>query len=193
LKFARLGARLTLVLCTSGEAADLSKPKAEADQRVAEFRAVAAALNADAVFLGLTRYFSFSLDNILKIVPLIRSARPDIVFAPSLIEEHPEHVLASQIAREACRISRRSKFPSLGAPWKVGEFREYELDTAFTTFDTLEDISEAMPAKRELFRLYDSQMKNKDYVAAFMGLNRYRGLTKRAGDYAEAFRTTRVL
>lgn len=189
----KLGVRLTLVLCTSGEVPGVSRPKGEAGLRVQEFENVAKRLNSQAVFLDFPRYFTLQLDTLLPLVKAIRASKPEMVFAPSTGEEHPEHIAAGKLTYEACRIARRKKFPELGDPWKVLEFRSYELDNAFVTFDTLENISDVAEQKAELLRVYGTQSTNKDYASAALGLNQYRGITKRFGSYAEAFQTTRVI
>lgn len=193
IKFVKNGDKVTLVLLTSGEEPDTVSSRVRSDERVREFQAVARELGAAAEVLNFPRYFQFSGEAIFPLVRIIRKVRPEVVLAPSELEEHPEHVMTSRVAREACRVSRRNKLLTLGEPWTVEEFREYELDNAFPTFDQLVDITEVVDEKARLFRFYASQANNKDYVAAFLGLNRYRAISKRTGRYAEAFRTTRVL
>lgn len=193
LKFKRAGARLTLVLLTSGEMPDGEAASRLSETRIGEFQAVARELGATAKFLNFVRYFQFSLETLIPLVREIRATKPSIVFAPSTSEEAPEHVMAGRLAKEACRMTRRSKLFSLGQPWRVSELREYELDNAMTTFDLLEDISDVIDEKKKLFNLYASQTSNKDYVSAFVDLNQYRGITKRTGRFAEAFRINRIL
>jgi Mn-containing catalase len=48
------------------------------------------------------------------------------------------------------------------------------------------DIGTVAEAKARLIRLYVSQMNDRDYAEAILGLNRYRGLQHRVA-FAEAF------
>lgn len=193
LKFRNMGSPITLVLLGLGEQPDTPEEQAQADMRLAEFRRVGERLGGKTEFLNFPRYFQFSLENILAIARIIRLSGADIVFAPSTLEEHPEHVMAGRLAKEACRVARKKKYFTLGEPKRVTELRLYELDNAFTTFDMLEDITDVMEDKKRLFQTYESQKQNKDYVSAFVGLNQYRGITKRTGRFAEAFRIIRIL
>lgn len=183
---------IKLVLLTNGE--DNGNLKEKGKQREGEYKRMANLLGAEVSLLNFKRYFSLDFEKtILPLVQEIRKFRPTCILVPWEGERHPEHKEAFAITLEAIRLARKNKYLFLGKPVKVEELREYELDVTFDSFNILEDISKVINEKEKLFSVYRSQLKNKNYLAAFKGLNQYRGITYRKGTYAEAFRVRYVM
>ena len=195
LKARAQGAAVQLVLACDGASQKGERSAAEERRiRLKEFKEVGRRLGAATIFLDFPRYFSLDLpQTILPCVEAIRKFRPDIVLVPHRDERHAEHAALYHIVREACWVAKGKRFSDRGRPWAIQELREYELDTPLTIVTDLEDITDVASAKEQLFKVYASQLANKDHLEAMRGLSRYRAIVGRCGEFAEAFRTTRQL
>lgn len=195
LKARAQGALIQLVLACDGASQKGKRSAAEERLiRLKEFDEVGRRLGATTVFLNFRRYFQFDITTtILPCVEVIRKFRPSMVLVPHRGERHVEHATLFRIVREACWIARGKRFSERGEPWLIRELREYELDTPLELVTDLEDITEMASAKEELFKVYVSQLANKDHLQAMRGLSTYRAIVGRCGQFAEAFRTTRQL
>lgn len=195
LKARAQGAAVQLALACDGASQKGERSAAKERRiRLKEFEEVGRRLGATTTFLDFPRYFSFDLSKtILSCVEVIRKFRPDIVLVPHRDERHAEHAALYRIVREACWIAKGKRFSEQGNPWEIKELREYELDAPLTIVTDLEDITYFADAKEELFKVYASQLANKDHLEAMRGLSKYRAIVGRCGRFAEAFRTTRQL
>lgn len=109
-----------------------------------------------------------------RLAELLRASRPEWVLCPFPSDAHSDHMAcAAATARAAER-----------AGWN-GEILAYEVWTPSWP-NAVVDISAVAERKAEAIRLYASQMEDRDYVAATLGLNRFRGLPHRV-EHAEAF------
>lgn len=54
-------------------------------------------------------FFEVNEENVLKLVRVIRSCRPEIVLANSIRDRHPDHAVGAELARKACFLSGLSK------------------------------------------------------------------------------------
>lgn len=101
----------------------------------------------------------------------IRSAvsgfKPDLVFAPSLMEVHPDH-LAVAIAVFECWQTA-----TIGQSF---ELCMYEIGRPVET-NCLVDISSVSDRKRRAMECFKSQLAERDYLHVIEGLNRYRSYT----------------
>ena len=118
----------------------------------------------------------------------IREFKPDIILTLSEEDYHPDHRAICSIVKEAIWQAGRSAFPQYGKPFKTKTLLQYEADKPMSKIDFLRDISDVIEDKKRLLSLYDSQIKRKDLISAVEGLNRFRGIMYKAGDYAEAFK-----
>ena len=78
-------------------------------RRVREARAAARLLGATIEFvdLGGDAHFEVRVANALKLAAIIRRVRPQIVLAPTPVEDqHPDHVVLSRLVRDAARLAR---------------------------------------------------------------------------------------
>jgi len=103
---------------------------------------------------------------------------PDLVFAPSLMEAHPDH-LAVAIAVFECWQSAPKDHSY--------ELYMYEIGRPVEA-NCLVDISAVMNRKRKAMQSFESQLAERDYLGVIEGLNRYRSYTLGGGVVAaEAF------
>lgn len=187
----RDGANLKLVLCLDpGEERFDCTLREERATRLKEFTMVARSLGAKSAYLGLPRYTAVSPKTILPLVKVIREFRPEIVLTLSEQEYHPDHKVVAALTKEAVWQASRQAFPQCGKPWRVSTLLQYEADNPMQNFTFLRDISDVINEKKRILRRYGSQVSRKDLVAAVEGLNRFRGIMYKAGDYAEAFKAS---
>ena len=104
----------------------------------------------------------------------IAAFAPERVLAPFPLDGHADHQACGLACAEAMRVSG----------WG-GEVLAYEVWSTLWPNMAI-NIGEVADEKAALIRLYASQMNDRDYVSAILGLNRYRGLQHRI-EYAEAF------
>jgi len=99
------GRKVHFVICSHGEAGSHGTPK----QRVAESRKSAAVLGATIEFLELDgdAHLEIRAAHAIKIAKIIRRIRPEIVLAPSTVEnQHPDHAKLGNLVRDAARLAR---------------------------------------------------------------------------------------
>jgi LmbE family N-acetylglucosaminyl deacetylase len=99
------GRRAHFVVCSRGESATSGTPA----ERTQEAEKAAALLGATLEFidLGGDAHLTASVENALKLAAIIRRVRPEIVLAPTTVEnQHPDHVVVGQLARDAARLAR---------------------------------------------------------------------------------------
>jgi len=180
--------KLSLVIDPSEERSDASADE-EKNIRLTEFKKVAKLLSADSSYLGIGRYPEIELTNIFPLIKEIRDFKPDLVLTPSDEEYHPDHRVVAALAKEAIWHAGRSAFPTLGRPYKAKTLLMYEADKPMSQVGFLYDISAVMEEKKKLINLYESQTARKNLADAMKGLNRFRGIMYKGGEYAEAFKT----
>ncbi|MBI2587556.1 PIG-L family deacetylase [Candidatus Amesbacteria bacterium] len=191
IKTTKNGGAVKLVLCI-----DPAEPrfdhsgKTEREVRLKEFKIVAKKLKAEWSFLNFPHYPQLSYQTVLPCVKEIRAFQPDIVIILQELDYHSEHALIAKIVKRAVWHSGRSAFPQYGVPHKVNELWEAEGDRPIFEPNHFENITEEIDQKKSIFHAYGSQVQRKPLVDAFLGINRYRGVMYKKGDYAEAFKTS---
>ena len=93
------------VVGSRGESATNGTPA----RRVREAREAARLLGATIEFvdLGGDAHFEVRVASTLKLAAIIRRLRPQIVLAPTPVEDqHPDHVVLSHLVRDAARLAR---------------------------------------------------------------------------------------
>ncbi|HEU5126294.1 MAG TPA: PIG-L family deacetylase [Verrucomicrobiae bacterium] len=101
----RTGRKAHFVICSRGEAGSHGTPK----QRTAEARRAAAILGATIEFLELDGDARLEIRSAhaLKLAAILRRLKPQIVLAPSLVEnQHPDHWRLGKLVRDATRLAR---------------------------------------------------------------------------------------
>jgi len=104
----------------------------------------------------------------------LKAFAPTQVLCPFPVDGHADH--------QACALAFAAATSAAG--WQ-GEVLGYELWSPLWA-NVAFDIGSVAEAKAALIGLYASQMADRDYASAVLGLNRYRGLQHRV-DFAEAF------
>jgi LmbE family N-acetylglucosaminyl deacetylase/glycosyltransferase involved in cell wall biosynthesis len=116
---------------------------------------------------------------------LIAELRPDLIFAPSPSELHPDHRALGEAAWEIVAASRPED-PDHDA-FRQLRIAFYEISHPLLP-NALVDIGSTAAKKDAAFAAYASQQEVRDYGGAARGLNAYRRLTLSGGGPAEAFR-----
>jgi LmbE family N-acetylglucosaminyl deacetylase len=101
----KAGLAAHFVVCSQGEAGSHGTPK----QRIAEAKRAATLLGATIEFLELDgdAHLELRASHAIKLAEIIRRVRPEIVLAPSCVEnQHPDHARLGKLVRDACRLAR---------------------------------------------------------------------------------------
>jgi len=185
------GNQATIVYLTSGESGSLSHSPAELSVLREEEATRAASLLgvSDLIFLrqpdGYIAWSKWLMDTL---VTVIRSQQPSMVFLPHGQEEVRDHQQSCQLILEACKRAAGPWFPDCGKlSWSVNKILAYEVWTPLERYNLTVDISDFMQLKLDALREHGSQLTDIAYDEAVQGLNRYRGITSGAGQYAECF------
>ena len=96
----------------------------------------------------------------VRLVELVRRAQPRVVILPYPVGRHPDHRIASEVARDACYLAGLAKYhptPGVAAhrPFKVLYALAYREDPVKPTF--VVDISDTFETKMKAIRCYASQ------------------------------------
>jgi N-acetylglucosamine malate deacetylase 1 len=180
------GADVTIVHVTSGErTAGLAHLPADERAPAREAEAVAAAVD-----LGLgvggdrVRFLRLpdgrvgdDLDaHVARLGRELASLEPDLVYAPSPIDAHPDHVATTRLLGGA-----------LGTLPTVATIALYEVWTPHSPTHVV-DITHQIDRKLHALELYESALTSVDYVHTARGLAAYRSAHALHGQgYAEAF------
>lgn len=112
-----------------------------------------------------------------KVRRILDSIRPDTVYLPFFLEEHPDHRAASQILLDATE-GTRLQFDCVA----------FEIWTPLFP-NCLVEIHDAVDIKKRAIQCYQSQLADADYLHTCLGLNAFRSsaLLDNKGGYVEAF------
>lgn len=97
------------------------------------------------------------------------------IFVPNSHEDHPDHKAANRFIK-AVRFYGKT----------AAKVYEYEVWTPLRSCDVLIDIETQAGIKEQMISAHVSQIEDKDYLGAGMGLSRYRGISCKS-HAAEAF------
>jgi LmbE family N-acetylglucosaminyl deacetylase len=101
----RAGRSAHFVVCSRGEAASNGTPA----ERAVEAKKSATLLGATVEFIDLDgdAHLELRVAHTIKLARIIRSMRPKIVLAPSLVvNQHPDHARMGQLVLDATRLAR---------------------------------------------------------------------------------------
>jgi LmbE family N-acetylglucosaminyl deacetylase len=93
------------VICSRGESGTHGTP----EERTREAEKSAALLGATIEFidLGGDAHLTHSVAHTIKLAAIIRRLRPQILLAPTVVEnQHPDHVVVGRLVRDAARLAR---------------------------------------------------------------------------------------
>lgn len=107
-------------------------------------------------------FFSYSEENILKIIPIIREYQPEIVLANALSDRHPDHGRAAKLVADACFYAGLTKIATSDAAgnqqerWRPKALYHYIQDH-YLEPDFVVDITPFMDQKIALVQAFRSQ------------------------------------
>lgn len=111
-----------------------------------------------------------------RLIQLLREFQPQLVYAPSPMEIHPDHRATCFLLADAIRSTVedfRLAFYEVGQPVSV---------------NVLVDITPVLARRVRAMEAYESQLKERPYKDASIALNRYRSITlPRSVTHAEGF------
>ncbi len=162
------GDAIRVVIVTDGTAAPSSEERLRAAQlRREESRAAAAILGyGEPVFWQLPdRGLVYGEPLIQRLLEEIREFAPALVYAPSLLERHPDHRVLAMTVLEALR--RLEPAPALAM---------YEVAVPLNP-NRLLDISELVEEKQQAIACFTTQLALQDYGRQVIALNEFRSFT----------------
>jgi bacillithiol biosynthesis deacetylase BshB1 len=157
-KAARSGYRTAIIDLTRGEMGTRGSPEARAIEakNAADVLGVSHRLNAGLPDAGIHNTDSTRQ----RLVSLLRQVRPRVVILPFTVGRHPDHRLASELARDACFLCKLAKYDADGEAHKIEKIvysMAYREDPVKPTF--VVDISEEFELKLEAISCYSSQFE----------------------------------
>ena len=181
----KAGRPARFVICSRGEAGSHGAPK----QRVAEAKRAAALLGATVEFLQLDgdAHLEIRAVHAIKLAAIIRRIRPEVVLAPSLVEnQHPDHARLGTLMRDASRLARYAGLKELLRlpPHAISRLFFYAVTPDAEPRDVtpvLIDISapDIIRTWTRAMEAHASQVSARDYVELQLARARFHGL--RAG------------
>ena len=160
-KAARQGHRTGIIDLTGGETGTHGTKDLRNDEamRAADIMGVSIRLNAGLADAGL-----HNTDETRRaLVSLLRRLAPRVVILPYPIGRHPDHRIASELARDASYLAGLANYDAEGdahRPEKVLYTLAYREDAVKPTF--VVDISDEFDTKLEAIRAYGSQFDGKN-------------------------------
>lgn len=152
----RQGYAVGILDLVAGEAGSRGSAEKRADEAAAATRALGVHTRANA---GLVDAHLHNTDeNRRRVITLIRRFRPRTVILPFPVGRHPDHRIASELARDACYLAGLAKYDAPGKPhrpFKIIYALAYREDPVKPTFVT--DISATFAAKMKAIRCFRSQ------------------------------------
>lgn len=106
---------------------------------------------------------------------LIKEIKPDIIFVPSFLDNHPDHRVVNEIL---INVLSQEKFD--------GEIWAYEIWTPIFPNRVI-NITSNIESKKQAMNAQVSQLKSRGYDKAIIGLNQYRAEINNFSGYGEAY------
>jgi LmbE family N-acetylglucosaminyl deacetylase len=184
------GSAVVMGICSRGEAGTNGSP----NEREAEARKAAGLLGAKIEFLDLGGdcRLDVSAANNLAIARILRKVRPDLLLSPtSSRDQHPDHVVVSQLCRNAARLARYGGLEDLRdlPPHSIRHHFEYAItpgaEPAGDRIKIRVDISAQFQSWIELMECHATQLRTRPYVELQTARARVLGLTSGV-EYAQA-------
>ncbi len=183
------GAAVDVLLVTDGAASatDEEGRRAIAARRAGESREALAILGGGTLHEGGLRDRGLGgrpaeLEDL--IASFLAKTTPDLVFAPSPVETHPDH---RAVACALLALARRTAADAGAAALARATVAFFEVSQPFRP-NFLFDLTPVLGRKRQAVRAFASQAAERDYAGFVDGLNAYRRLTLPPGALAvEAF------
>ncbi len=130
-------------------------------------------------FWELDEKFTVNQEHIFTLIELIDELNPDIIYVPSILDNHPDSQAINRML-----VGALERLPAVRT--KTLLIAQYELWTPSVPNKIL-SINEFQDTKQKAIECHESQLLCRNYLDAMVGLNRYRAAILGAGNYAEAF------
>jgi bacillithiol biosynthesis deacetylase BshB1 len=140
----------------AGEAGTRGSATKRAEEAALAARALGLQTRANAGLLDA--HLHNTDENRRRVITLIRRFRPRTVILPFPVGRHPDHRIASELARDACYLAGLQKYDAPGKPHRPHKilyaltYREDPLKPTFVV-----DISPTFAAKMKAIHCYRSQ------------------------------------
>ncbi len=115
-------------------------------------------------------FFEVNEENLLKLVRVIRSCKPEIVLANAIRDRHPDHAVGAELAKKACFLSGLSKVITFDE--NGGEQQKFRPRTIFHYIqdlnlepDLVVNIDGFWEAKKSAVLAFDTQFYNPNLEA----------------------------
>jgi len=127
------------------------------------------------------------------IITVLRQVKPDVIFIPHKLESDYEHRLVAIEAREAAWLAASDIAPDDGKPLAaMSRIFYYEVWKNIDKPTVLSNIDNFVAIKREMLRVFSTQMDGSGWVEGSIGRNAYRGVTTAGNGYFEVFETESI-
>jgi len=129
-------------------------------------------------------------ENTTKVLKsLIDRVKPDIIFVPSFLDNHPDHRVVNEIlVNIIVQGEKKAVYPERAkrVEWEIWA---YEVWTPLYA-NRIVMVNDALPSKKEAIHAHRSQLMFRSYDKAILGLNEYRAQINGQSGFAEAFFAT---
>lgn len=155
-KAARAGHRVGILDLTQGESGTRGSAATRTAEADAATKVLGVAVRANA---GLAdAHLQNDEASRVEVVSQIRALRPRVVILPFPVGRHPDHRIASELARDACYLAGLKKYPAPGdphRPFKILYALAYREDPVKPSF--VVDITDDFDTKLRAIHCYASQ------------------------------------
>jgi len=143
------------------------------------------------------RYLQDTIENRQKVAEHIREIRPDVMLVQTHVDQHPDHIAASELGTAARFYAKLTKTEMQGEPFYPPKILYY-----FTShFRLLPDPSFVLPVDKDVFKekvkaveAYESQFKGKNRnIPEFLKVMGIQYGTRINSPYGEPFYTPEVV
>ena len=169
------------------------------ERRAEEARGAARILGVDAerVQLGLpdAALDARDEDQLRAVIAVVRRLRPDTLFAPWIVDRHPDHVAAGELARKAVALAAKPGYEAPDEPFGPRRLLHYPCHSGVEV-SLLVDVGPAIEKWEAAVRSYPSQFLDEGGVPTPINrpgfIDHHRRRRQRWGgiagvEYAEAF------
>jgi LmbE family N-acetylglucosaminyl deacetylase len=178
IKEIKQGNHVKMLVLSRGEAGSAGTPAG----REKESRNAAKLIGASIDFLnfGGDCHMQYTPANAFKIAAEIRAFKPAIVLAPYPAEnQHPDHIIAGKLTRDACRFARYGGLAELKANpvHRVDNLFFYQITQHLQLPDIALDISAVIAEWEAVMNCHQSQVVSRGYIDLQMTAARLLGMT----------------
>lgn len=190
-KLSKCGSKITVAYLCDGsggvpEGRDEEGEPKRIDKDLIEIRKNEAKNSAEILGFNDLRFFGYQDGKLAAgtavaraLSDLINEVKPDIIFVPSFLDNHPDHRATNEVLINVLS----------GKQIAVKEIWAYEIWTPIFV-NRVVDITNNIEDKKKAIGAHQSQLKSRAYDKAILGLNAYRAEINGISGFAEGFFTT---